>query len=177
MLRSTLKVMAFLMVCCALAPNRMPAGEQTQPSVELQSEALTPGMTLAESRRPVHQIRLLADVGRPGVSRGTLVLDPNTPVFDEFGGLTGGVTTPESGGPRGAIPAVELECRIEPLKAGRGEQQWNLYRLAGPALKSNLRLATRGPVTSSGPARLLVLGKDERVESVVSLTRYGLVVP
>jgi hypothetical protein len=174
---SSIKVVAFLAACGAYAPGRMPADDRAKPSVELQSEALTPGPTLAESKIPVHQVRLLADVGRPGVSRGTLILDPNAPVFDEFGGLAGGVVTPESGGQRGPLPAVELECRIEPVKSDRGQQEWHLYRLAGPDLKSRLLLATRGPITSSGPARLLVLGKGERVEIVVALTRYGLIAP
>lgn len=174
---SMIEFVAFLAACYAPAPNPSPADAQAQPSVELQSEAITPGLTLTESRKPIHQVRLLADVGRRGVSRGTLLFDPNTPVFDEFGALVGGVVTPASGGERGPVPAVKLECLIEPVKAGRGEQEWHLYRLTGPDLKSRLLLSTRGPVTSAGPARLVVLGKGDKVENVIPLTRYGLIAP
>jgi hypothetical protein len=170
-------MMALLAVCSASPSSHLSSAGPAQPSVELRSEAITPGLALPESQKPIHQVRVLADVGRPGVSRGTLVLDPNQPVFDEFGALEGGLTTPQSKGQRGALPELSLECQIESVKTGRGEQAWHLYRLTGPRLKSPLRLATLGPITSSGPARLLVLGEGDRVESVFPLTRYGLVAP
>jgi hypothetical protein len=142
------------------------------PNIELQSEPLTPGVDLQESRRPVHQIRLLVDSDG---KRGTLILDPNVPEFDEFGHLVGGILTPQSTGKHGALPAVELECVIEFMKAGR--EKWLLFRLTGAKITSPLLVATRGPILDAGPARLLVLGGDKRVKTVVDLTRYGLVLP
>ena len=87
----------------------------------------------------------------------------------------GGILTPQSGGKHGALPAVELGCVIEFIKEGR--EKWLLFRLTGAKIKSPLLIATRGPILDAGPARLLVLGGDKRVKTVVDLTRYGLVLP
>jgi hypothetical protein len=178
---------ALTVVWFALASSRATADEPTRPAqdghyhgrvdandanVELQSGPLTPGLVLDESRRPVHQVRLLVEAeGRSG----TLVLDPNIPEFDEFGGLVGGIQTPQVGRKGGALPAVELRCVVEPVKTG--PDRWLLFRLRGPKITSSLCLATRGHVGEGGPARLLVLGADKRVKTVVELTQYGLVVP
>ena len=161
--------------CCALVSSGATADGPITPNIELQSEPLTPGLVLDESRRPIHQIRLLAEVDGKGGGRGTLVLDPNVPEFDEFGGLVGGIQTPQVGRRGGALPAVELGCVIEFIKAGR--DKWLLFRLRGPKITSPLRLATRGCIGEAGPARLLVLGADTKVKTVVELTQYGLVVP
>jgi hypothetical protein len=129
-------------------------------------------VVLAESWQPIHQIRLLVDSDG---KRATLILDPNVPEFDEFGNLVGGILTPQSEGKHGALSAVELGCVIEFVKAG-GEK-WLLFRVTGPKINSPLLIATRGPILDAGPARLLVLGGDKRVKTVVDLTRYGLVLP
>jgi hypothetical protein len=142
------------------------------PNIELQSEALTPALVLNESSRPVHQIRLLVDSDG---KRGTLILDPNVPEFDEFGHLVGGIVTPQSGGKRGDLPVLELGCVLEFVKPGR--EKWLLYRLTGPKITSPLLVATRGPILDAGPARLLVQGGEQRVKTVIDLTRYGLVLP
>src|SRR3954465_8665664 len=92
--------------CLALVSAGAPPDEPIVPFFELQSEPLTPGLVLDECRRPVHQIRLLADVGRKAGYRGTLVLDPNVPAFDETGGLVGGLQTPYVQGKGGALPKV-----------------------------------------------------------------------
>ena len=142
------------------------------PLMELQTEALTPGLVLEESRRPVHQIRLLVESDG---KHGTLVLDPNVPEFDEFGGLIGGVQTPQAIGKGGGLPTVQLACAIEFVKSG--EDKWLLFRLKGEKITSLLLIATRGPILDAGPARVLVLGRDKKVSTVIAMTRYGLAVP
>lgn len=142
------------------------------PIIELQTEALTPGLVLEESERPVHQVRLLVD--NDG-GHGTLILDPNVPQFDEFGGLIGGVQTPQARGKGGGLPTVQLRCAIELVKSG--EEKWLLFRLRGEKITSPLLIATRGPILDAGPARVLVLGGDKKVRTVIAMTRYGLVVP
>ena len=159
-------------VCLALLSLRARAQEPIAPNIELQSAALAPAVVLEESRRPVHQVRLL--VHGDG-KRGTLILDPNVPEFDEFGNLVGGIVTPQSGGKHGVLPVIELKCVIELVKSGR--EKWLLFRLSGAKITSPMLVATRGPILDAGPARLLVLGDDKRVKTVIDLTRYGLVVP
>jgi hypothetical protein len=158
--------------CFALVWSGATADGPIRPNIELQSEPLTPAVTMEESQRPVHQVRLLVDSDG---KRGTRILDPNVPEFDEFGGLVGGIQTPHSGGKHGALPTMELGCVIEFVKAGR--EKWLLFRLTGAKISSPLLVATRGPILDAGPARLLVLGGDKRVKTVIDLTRYGLVVP
>ena len=162
--------------CFALAASRATADGPIMPDIELQSEPLTPGLTLDESRRPIHQIRLFVKVDEKGTGgRGALVLDPNVPEFDEFGRLVGGIKTPQVSGKGGPLPALELSCGIEFIKAG--EDKWFLSRLRGPKLTSPLLLARRGQLGDGGPVRLLVLGDDKKVKAVIALTTYGLVVP
>lgn len=146
----------------------------TDPIMELQSEALTPGLALGEMKEPIHQVRLLVDIDGKGPGRGTLVLDPNTPEFDDFGRLVGGIVTPQvSGNKRGPLRAVELACDITFVK--EGADKWLLFRLTGPKITSTLFVATRGSILEGGPARLVVI--DKKAKSVVDLTRYGLAIP
>jgi hypothetical protein len=168
MLRATVLMAA----CFTIVSPRGTDDAPFDPIIELQSEALTPGVDLEESRRPVHQVRLL--VGADG-RRGTLIFDPNLPEFDEFGELVGGIWTPQVKGKGGALTAVELACVIELVK--EGPQKWLLLRLGGAKIGSSLLLATKGPILDAGPARLLVLGGDNKVKTVIALTRYGLAVP
>ncbi len=166
------RAVALTAACFALISSGATADGPITPIIELQSGPLTPGLVLDESRRPVHQIRLFVDADG---KRGTLVLDPNVPEFDEFGGLVGGIQTPQARGKGGGLPRVELGCVIESIKAGR--EEWLLFRLTGAEITSPLLLATRGHILDAGPARLLVLGGDKKVKTVIALTRYGLVVP
>ena len=159
-------------VCLALISSGAKAQEPVKPNIELQSGPLTPAVILEESRRPVHQVRLLVE---SDAKHGTLILDPNVPVFDEFGDLVGGIVTPQSGGKHGVQPAFELRCVIEFLKEGR--EKWLLFRLTGAKITSPILIATRGPILDAGPARFLVLGDDKKVKTVIDLTRYGLLVP
>lgn len=158
--------------CLTLNSFGATAQEPIAPNVELQSGPLTPALVLDESRRPVHQIRLLVD---SDAKRGTLILDPNVPEFDEFGDLVGGILTPQSRGKHGVLPAIELRCVIELVKEGR--EKWLLFRLTGAKINSPILIATRGPILDAGPAHFLVLGDDKRAKTVIDLTRYGLAVP
>lgn len=142
------------------------------PDIEFQSGPLTPPLALAEAPRPVHQVRILVATD---AQHALLILDMNTPEFDEFGRLTGGIVTPQVYGAPGPQAPVELPCRIDFVKVDT--EQWRLYRLAGPSLRTPLRLAIRGGLGEGGPARFLVLNADQRVAAVVDCTRYGLVVP
>lgn len=146
--------------------------EPITPLIELQSGPLTPGLILGESSRPVHQIRVLVDAN---LSRGTLVLDGNAPEFDEYGGLVGGIQPPQTRSKGDPQLAAQFECRIELVK--EGPEMWHLYRISGPKLRTPLRIATRGSLADSGPARLIVVGKNDKVQAVVECTRYGLAVP
>jgi hypothetical protein len=159
-------------VCLALVSSRPYAHAPVTPNIELRSGPLTPALVLDECRRPLYQIRLLVEGDG---KRGTLILDSNAPEFDEFGELVGGILTTPSGAKHGALPATELECVIERVKSGR--EKWLLFRLAGAKITSPLLVATRGRILDAGPARLLVLGGDKRVKTVIEMTRYGLVVP
>lgn len=155
--------------------------DRINPIIELQSGALTPGLVLTEMREPIHQVRLLVDIpDGKGPGRGTLILDPNTPEFDEFGSHVGGLDTPYVKRKGGSLRPVELACEITFVKEEEankdGVGKWFLYRLRGPKLSSNLYVATLHSILEGGPARLIVLEND-KVKSVVDLIRFGLVLP
>ena len=142
------------------------------PIIELQSGPLTPGFVLDECPRPIHQIRVLVDAK---LDRGVLVLDGNDPEFNEFGGLVGGIQTPQMRSKGDPQLAVQLNCTIELVKEGR--EKWRLYRISGPKIRTQFRIATKRSIADGGPARLIVLGPDDKVKSVVECTRYGLAIP
>jgi len=142
------------------------------PALEIQSGPLMPGLTLSESPRLVHQVRLLVDV-KP--ERGTLILNGNTPKFDEFGRHLGGVHTPYVPDTDDPKLAVEFPCKIELLK--KGPEGWHLYRLSGPQMKTPLRIATQRGIADPGLSQLLILGPDGQIRAVVDCTRYGLLLP
>ncbi|WP_182870868.1 hypothetical protein [Stieleria mannarensis] len=154
------------------APAQSDDGESIKPQIELQSGPLTPGLVLNESPRPVHQIRVLVDATR---WRGVLLLDGNTPEFDEFGKLIGGLQKPHVRGDGDAELIETIGVTIEMVK--HGPDKWSLYRLRGPKLEAAFHLAIRGEIAAGGPARVIVLGKKGDVEIVVDCSRYGLVVP
>ena len=161
---------AFVSLVNAQTPDDPPI----DPFIELQSGPLTPGLVLDESPRPVHQIRLIVD---PTFRRGTLILDSNLPEFDEFGELVGGIDTPQvRDADKGDKKfALEFRCTIETFK--EGPENWRLYRIDGPKLRTFIRIAAKGSIDDGGPVRLIVLGPDAKAKAVVACTRYGLVVP
>jgi hypothetical protein len=157
------------------------ADDRINPSIELQSGPLTPGLVLTEIREPIHQVRLLVDIkDGTGPGRATLILDPNTPEFDEFGRHVGSLETPyvkQKGGP---LRPVVLYCEIAFVKEEPKNQdtvgKWRLYRLRGSKLSSNLYVATLHSILEGGPARLIVI-ENGKAKSVVDLTRFGLLLP
>ena len=143
--------------------------------VRLTSAYFSPGLLLAESKHPVHSINIAANVnaGGEGKAKITLILSP--PIYDEYGGLLNGRDT---GGndvaKKDPRPPLVLDCTVEFVKAGVSARvneppiERSVFRLKGPKITSALFVATEGPGLTTG--RLLVLGKDQRVEHVVDLT-------
>jgi hypothetical protein len=143
--------------------------------VELRSPLFSPGLPLAESKHPVYSIRIEAQVDAKGEGQGKLTLTVTPPSYDEYGDfVTGreadGVDRPQKD-PR---PPLVLDCAVEFVRAGfvprinEGATKRSVFRVRGPKITSPLFVATAGPGLTTG--RLLVLGKDQRVEYVVELT-------
>ena len=161
-----------LAACVSLSSAQLKDDKPFAPLIELQSGPLTPGLVLEESPRPIHQIRLVVDAT---LKRGILILDGNHPEFNEFGELVGGIQTPHVRAKGKATLILEFGCSIELVK--EGPKKWRLYRIDGPKLSTTLRIATRGHMADGGPARLVVLGPDDKARAVVECSRYGLVIP
>src|SRR4051794_34996285 len=112
---------AFLTVAVfVIAPS---GAAPAQPDVELQSAALTPGIVLGELREPIHQVRLIVAYDGRGPGKGTLVLDPNAPEFDEFGEHVGGLDTPYVKRKGGPLRPLELECEIAFVKESADDRR------------------------------------------------------
>ena len=148
------------------------ADEPITPLIEFQSGPLTPALVLDDVSRPIHQIRLVVDAK---LASGILILDGNSPQFDEFGDLVGGLQTPHVRGKGDPKLISELRCTIDLLKEGSGK--WRVYQIQSSKIGKTLRLATRGPLAEGGSARILLLRSDEKISAVIQCTPYGLVVP
>ncbi|MBI3860781.1 MAG: hypothetical protein HY290_02675 [Planctomycetia bacterium] len=141
--------------------------------VEVRSWFVVPGLSLAESKRPIHWVGLVVDADPKGEGKGTLTLNPNPPAFDEFGDLLNGWETKPVDIKRESFPLVELECIVAYVKSGQVERvnqgavTRQIYRVTGPKIKSPLFFTTTGPGLTTG--RLLVHDAKGRVESVVEL--------
>lgn len=155
-----------------LGPAQSENGQTAVPFIELQSDALTPALHIDESPRPVHQIRLIVDAS---LKRGTLILDGNRPEFDEFGKLIGGLQTPHVRANSLDSLRREIPCTIQMVK--HGSDEWQLYELEGPSLKTPFRVATRNNISEAGPSRMMILGQDQKPSIVIDCSRYGLVPP
>ena len=160
-------------------PTQKPA---TKPAVILQSGQLSPGLALRESERPIHVIGIHADVDEDGNGTAKLHLDPNPPLYDEYGDLITGWEFEED--PRQnqkTLPVLSLDCVIKFVKSGSTGRtnerrvERRVYQISGPKVKSTLRFATTGPGLSSG--RLLVHDQDNRVQYVVELYKVDPNVP
>lgn len=163
-----------LLACMSSANSPLNGEELIAPLIELQSGPLTPGLTLAESPRPIHQVRLVVDAD---LKSGKLILDGNPPEFDMFGDLISGLQSPyvRVRGKGDAKLAVELACSIKQVK--ERPDKWHLYRIDGRDLRTSLRVATRGSIADGGQARVVVLAADDKVMAVVECVRYGLAIP
>lgn len=160
-----------LLVYLSDACSPLNGAERITPLIELRSGPLTPGLRMAESRRPIHQVRLVVN---SGLKTGKLILDGNRPEFDLFGEVISGQQSLVRA--KGDVKLmVEIACSIE-LVTERPDK-WRLYRINGRDLRTTLRIATRGSIADGGQARLVILGADGKITAVVKCTRYGLVVP
>jgi hypothetical protein len=104
-----------------------------------------------------------------------LILDGNSPEFDEFGDLVGGLQTPHVRGKGDAKLILEFRCTIDLLKRSSGK--WRIYQIQSSKTGKSLRLATRGPLQNGGSARILVLDSSDTISAVIRCTPYGLLVP
>jgi hypothetical protein len=163
-----------LLACLSAASSPLNGEAFILPLIELQSGPLTPGLTLDESPRPIHQVRLVVDAG---LTSGKLILDGNRPEFDLFGDLISGLESPyvRVRGTGNSKLVVEIACSIELVE--ERPDKWRLYRIDGRDLSTSLRVATHGSIADGGQARLVILSADNKVTTVVECTRYGLAVP
>jgi hypothetical protein len=158
-------------VFALLAPGVMTAAEPEKATVELRSDVLVSGLPLAECAKRVYGIRLLAQVDKKGEGSGTLELDTNAPVYDEFGFQT----------TDGKLLPVKLECTLKLAKkkkillpespriaAPLVEVEWVLLEIHGPKITSRLFLATEDKCWGAW-VRLLVHDKDGKVQYAVHL--------
>lgn len=148
------------------------ADEPITPLIEFQSGPLTPALVLDDVSRPIHQIRLVVDAK---LASGILILDGNSPQFDDFGELVGGLQTPHVRGKGDSKLISEVRCTIDLLKEGSGK--WRVYQIVSSKTGKALRLAARGPLANGSSARILVLTSNDQVSAVINCTPYGLVVP
>ena len=141
------------------------ASAQDKATLELSSDRLLDGRRLPESPKGVYGIRLTAQVDKKGEGKGVLEIDPNAPLFDEFGFAT----------IRADLPWVKLECELKFVKkktfripGGRigaldMDVEWLLFEIQGPKIASRLFLATEEK-TARQWARLLIRDKEDKVE-------------
>jgi hypothetical protein len=144
------------------------AAEPAKVMLELHSGVLAPGIPLAESDKGAYEIRLVAQVDKAGEGKGSLVLDPNAPVYDEFGFLN----------PGGSLPPVKLDCTLKFVKKSKikftgpraREEEWLLFEIKGPKITSKLFLTipAEGPRTTYG--RIMVQGPDGKVKYAIGVT-------
>ncbi len=171
-----MKTRLVLAACVALLAAAPAFAQPPKSTVKLRTSYFSPGLTLAESKHPVHAVNIDVQVDAKGEGQGKLVLLTTTANYDEYGDfVTGrevdGVNRNRTGD---FLPPVELDCTIEFVKAGfvgrvnEAGTKRSIFRVKGPKITSPLFVATAGPGLTSG--RLLVHGKDERVEHVIELS-------
>jgi hypothetical protein len=148
---------------------------QDKTKVELRAGLIDPGLTVPESDKVIHGIRLFAEVDKAGEGSGTLELDPTVPKFDEFGYLQlGEFQTP-----------VKLEFTLKFVKKGKvrvalenriggpeADVEWALYEVRGPKITRPLVLAI--PTAEKWKSgRLLIHNKDGKVEHSIAVHDPG----
>ncbi|HEX4591483.1 MAG TPA: Hint domain-containing protein [Gemmataceae bacterium] len=166
-------------ILAALVALGTPLADPADPpmtGVILRSSIFSPGVPLPEAKRPVYAVGLDVQANAKGEGKGTLMLTVTPPNYDEYGDLVTGTEVDRvERKPRGEeLPMVKLECRLKLEKVGfvgrvnTPPVQRALYAIEGPKIGSKLYFATTGSGLTSG--RLLILGKDDRVEHVVELS-------
>jgi hypothetical protein len=143
--------------------------------VKLKSPVSSPGLPLAESKHRVYAVEIDAHVDAKGEGVGKLILTVTPPNYDEYGDfVTGRETDNVDRSRKKGPPPVVLLCTLEFVKAGfvgRVNQPGTkraVFRVKGPKIASELFVTTTGPGLTTG--RLLIHGKDKRVEHVVELS-------
>jgi hypothetical protein len=157
-------------------PGAVPAAQPEEENLALESRLIHPGLSLAESDKGVFGVFLKAEVVKKTFGRGTLVLEPNAPSFDEFGFRTTNST----------LPPVQLEFTLNLVKkhtfvksyqrlgavgADSWEEEWRLYKIQGPKITSRLFLAMRGESPSQlvPSYRVLIHDKDGKVKYAIDV--------
>lgn len=166
----------FAIAACVAFFAAAPAFAQPpKTSVKLRSGYFSPGLTLPESKSPIHEINLDVQVDAKGEGKGKLELLLTAANYDEYGDAVTGRETDGVNRNRltGFIAPIVLECTIEFVKAGfvarvnEAGIKRTIFRVKGPKIESALFVATEGPGLTSG--RFLVHGKNDRVEHVIPL--------
>ena len=127
-------------------------------TVKLRSSYFSPGLTLAESKHPVHEVAIEVQVDAKGEGQGKLILLPTKANYDEYGDFVTGREADNVNRNRTSdiLPNVELECAIEFVKAGfirrvnEAGIKRSIFRVKGPKISSPLFVATTGPGLTSG---------------------------
>ena len=125
------------------------------PAVQLLSNTVSTDLLLAESKEPIHWLRLqcrLADGGS-----GTLTLDPSVPRFNEFG-------DPVARGK--PSPPITLDCTLKLTKQDKGRR---LFEIRGPKIVTRLSLVVEKDIAPWGDGRLLIHSKGGQVRYVVDV--------
>lgn len=125
------------------------------PDVQFVSATFSTDLPLAESKEPIHWLRLkcrLADGGS-----GTLTLDPSVPRFNEFG-------DPVAGGKQSR--PVTLDCTLKLTKEDNGRR---IFEIHAPKVVTRLSLVVEKDIAPWGDGRLLIHGKGGAVQYVVDL--------
>jgi hypothetical protein len=167
--------LALTIVVAALVTD-LRADEPKTP-VDFIGEIDGPGLKMAEHENLVRRMHLTADLDRVGSGNGSLILDIQPNVVDEFG-FAEVVPVP--------LTPIKLDCGLKLIKRkllvpkpsfellpagpiaalppgpmglpGVTEEEWQLYSVKGPKITSRLFLATRKGEWST--ARLMVSDKD-----------------
>lgn len=117
--------------------------------------AFSTDLPLAESKEPIHWLRLACQLKDGGA--GTLTLDPTVPKFNEFG-------DPVDGGK--PLPQITLECSLKLIKTESGR---SIFEIRGPKITTRMALVVEKDIAPWGDGRLLVHGKGGEVRYVVDL--------
>jgi hypothetical protein len=123
--------------------------------VQFLSNTVSTDLPMAESKEPIHWLRLtcrLADGGS-----GALTLDPSVPRFNEFG-------DPVAGGKPSL--QITLDCTLKLTKEDKGRR---LFEIRGAKIGTRLSLVVEKDIAPWGDGRLLIRGKDGEVRYVVDL--------
>jgi hypothetical protein len=143
------------------------ADESPTRDIELRSEVLVAGLTLAESPKEIFAVRIVGRVDGNGDGKGTLELDPNGYKYDEFGFPT----------VDNSQPTLKLDCKfkfssrrkvkLEPVAAA-AEVEYTRLAIEGPKITTKLCLVHEA--NSDDWGRFLVYGKDGKVRYAVSMS-------